>query len=154
MRRRERIRACSRSGGMVKKRAQFMKTIRDKYVASNGWLTFSASNVINYGKAIRVKYTNGKQYEIPLPYILTWGCELLTKASRRCSKLRILRTRRVTDSSAISIALNDGLKFQIAWDTVLMFCEPTYEHSGGLTKQFRGLIKSNWQKFRHLIKRS
>jgi len=41
----------------------------------------------------------------------------------------------------VRIYLSDGKQHDVPWDTVLMACEPRYEHFGGLTSHSKELTK-------------
>jgi hypothetical protein len=51
----------------------------------------------------------------------------------------ILRVRTISDGHLARLYLSDGRRIDVAWDTILMACEPRYEHYGGLTEVSRQL---------------
>jgi hypothetical protein len=53
------------------------------------------------------------------------------------SPILALRCRRLDDGSVVRVYLSSGHAVDVVWDTVLMACEPAYEHFGGLTEESR-----------------
>ena len=91
------------------------------------------------------EYPAGARYEVPLDYILEWFLEFGVSNSqgtaRSSSEVRIKRSRLVSEKRLARMYLSDGSSYDLAWDTVLMACEPLYEHYGGLTQTAKELTQ-------------
>ena len=74
-----------------------------------------------------------------------WESELQKPILHKMRNPVVLRTRRMIDGSIIRVYLSDGRVFEVPWDTVLMTCEPRYEHFGGLTKKSKAMINNYWK---------
>jgi hypothetical protein len=108
---------------------------------AQGFGLFSTSAVIDGGKAVAFEYPSGTRYIVPLEYIMSWFAESQPSEDMPV----VIRSRRFSDGHLIRIYLSNGRYFDVAWDTVLMACEPAYEHYGGLTAASRALTKK-WSK--------
>lgn len=115
-------------------------SIVDKRAGKYGWTTFSRSSVGREGRSVEVEYSNGVRYLIPTAYIIRWGIQgEASKPPRKTA--RVLRVRRARKNQVVRVTFTDGTKGDIAWDTVLMACEPRYEHYGGLTRESKALTR-------------
>lgn len=90
---------------------------------------------------VEVQYSNRAQYSIPTAYIVRWGIHT-AGAKAPGEAARVLRVRRARKNQVVRATFTDGTKGDIAWDTVLMACEPRYEHYGGLTEESTKLTES------------
>ena len=81
------------------------------------------------GKAVRFIYPCGATYDVPILYLVQWFDTL----PRHISKVRT--TRVIFNRKLTRVYFNNGKSMDVAWDTVLMACEPEYEHFGGLTAE-------------------
>lgn len=114
--------------------------IVDKRVARDGWTAFSRSGVGSGGRSVEVEYANGVRYIIPAQYIVRWG--IRTEGFKVPGKsARVVRVRRARKNQVVRVTFSDGSKGDMVWDTVLMACEPRYEHFGGLTKESKALTR-------------
>jgi hypothetical protein len=113
------------------------KTIYDQALHKQGFLGFSASSVVSGGKAIAFSYPSGMRYIVPLEYILSW----FGGSGRGEEPYSAARSRRLSGGHLVRLYLSDGKHVDVAWDTVLMACEPLYEHYCGLTEESKALTK-------------
>jgi hypothetical protein len=124
--------------------------ILDRTMARQGFGGFSRSAKSADGREVFLHYPSGAIYRLPLEYALTccaiYEGEEPRPISYRRTRLRVLRTRTFSDGHSVRLYLTDGSECDIAWDTVLMACEPRYEHYGGLTQESRLVVK-RWSKF-------
>lgn len=90
-----------------------------------------------------VEYPSGAIYQIPLEYLLSWydAPHHVETGSNPTDEVRIERSRRFSDNHLIRVSLSDGRKYDVAWDVVLMSCEPLYEHYGGFNENSQNLAK-------------
>ena len=122
--------------------------LQDKLLHENGFSCFAGSAVLHDGLAIAFTYPSGVQYEVPLAYMLTWfdSPHELKERVESSGRLRIIHSRRISDNQVVSVRLSDGQVYLVAYDTVLMACEPLYEYFGGLTDTSKARTKSWWDK--------
>lgn len=118
------------------------RTIRDRTLHKQGFGGFSASSVVSGGRAIVFFYPSGSRYTVSLRYILSWFSE----SQQREVPSKAIRSRRISDDHLVRIYFPNGKFLDVAWDTVLMACEPRYEHYGGLTEESKALTKDWFQK--------
>lgn len=108
--------------------------IRDRVVNKLGFTRFLSAAVTDDDKSLRVKYVAGAEYEIPMEYVRTWYSkgphEKLDQRGKSAAKIED-----DDDQMIVELTLKDGSHYLIAWDVVLMACEPRYEHFGGFTDQ-------------------
>lgn len=117
--------------------------LRDSSLAKRGFGAFSGSSVAEHGQVVEFRYPSGDRYAVPVEYIRSWSERNEDNASgTACAGLKdvtALRVRRLAEGHLVRIYFADGSRQDIAWDTVLMACEPLYEHFGGLTEKSRNL---------------
>lgn len=111
--------------------------ILDITLTKQGFGGFSASAIAQAGRAVSFSYPSGACYVVPLKYILSWF-EGLPPVD---DLVRVIKSRRISDGHLVRIYLSNGRSADVAWDTVLMACEPLYEHYGGLTAASKALTK-------------
>jgi len=122
----------------------------DKNMDMYNYVNFKECQVLENGTRVQFVYANGVSYNVPLEYILSWFYEphyILdngklkdwddTKFSVDAENVHALKCRRVRDWAVIRIYLSNSTAYDVVWDTVLMSCEPNYEHFGGLTIESR-----------------
>ena len=123
------------------------KPVRDRTMQAQGFGSFSASSVDSEENAVTFSYPSGVRYKVPLDYIISWFGEL----AKFKGLDRVIRSRRISNGHVVRVYLSSGSRLDVAWDTVLMACEPLFEHYGGLTDQSRALAR-NWFKLLHSAK--
>ena len=114
--------------------------ILDKHVSSENFAKFSRCKSINSGRGVKFCYPSGDTYEVSLPRILSWFARphyIRTVVGVKDwpadlaftvnLEVRITSLRRVLRGHALRIYTTGGAIFDVAWDTVLMACEPRYE---------------------------
>ena len=113
-----------------------------------GSARFARSSVSRNGKSILFEYLSGARYRVPLEYLLEWFDEPheIQKKVDSLGELRIEKSRRFSNSHFVLVRLSDGRTYYVAADTVLMACEPLYEHFGGLTEKAKGMTRDWWQR--------
>lgn len=114
--------------------------ISDRDVNRLGLLRFRAASISLDKRTIEVCYEGPYCYKIPIEYILSWytkGPHEMAEALDRCS------VEVMEDPEEVELRLEDGSIYRIAWDVVLMACEPTYEHFGGFT-EYSKRNSSSW----------
>ena len=129
--------------------------VRDRLLHKEGFSCFAGSSIRHDGFTIVFSYPSGTQYEVPLAYMLTWfdGPHEVTERVESSGTLRIRRSRRISDNQLISVLLSDGRLYLVAYDTVLMACEPLYEYFGGLTDASKARTKAWWDEHGPVKKR-
>ena len=88
-------------------------------------------------------YPSGNCYRVPLDYLLRWYAEPPPhqEGVMAGGDVRVIRSRKISGGHLVRIYLSDGRQLDIAWDVVLMACEPLYEHYGGLTQESKELTR-------------
>src|SRR5436305_6136622 len=112
---------------------------------SQGFSRFLSSSIKEDGFVIEFLYPSGDRYRVPIDYLLQWygGFHHQRKAKAAADR-RAIRSRKISDGHLVRVFMSDGRTFDVAWDVVLMACEPRYEHYGGLTQESKALV-SRWQ---------
>lgn len=119
------------------KRPQAAAALTDARAHKLGFDRFESSSVARNGQSVTFAMRSGAKYEMPLQYLVeTFGRDpedqgSISGASQEAS--RIVRSRRLKDSQAVRVVLNNGAVYTVPWDTVLMACEPRFKYFGGLT---------------------
>ncbi len=121
------------------------KTIRDRNINEKNYSKFSRCAVNDDGRSVRFRYPCGGSYDVDIMQVLSWfdmpncfyqhgqACDWPSNREYTIpSWLRIKGVRRVACGHALRIRMNDDTAYDVAWDTVLMACEPCYEWYGGL----------------------
>jgi len=116
---------------------QSQKPILDRTLSKQGFGKFSASSVAASGKHVAFSYPSGARYIVPLEYIITWFGDRHWDGNLP----NAIKSRRISDGHIVRVYLSNGGNLDVAWDTVLMACEPLYEHYGGLTTASKILTK-------------
>jgi hypothetical protein len=107
--------------------------IRDRTIATQGFDRFISSSTKPDGNVVVFRYPAGVCYEVPVGYILEWFDES-GGGQPSDGIVYALRSRLISNGQLARVYLSDGRHCDVAWDTVLMACEPLYEHYGGLSK--------------------
>jgi hypothetical protein len=141
----------NRKAAKKKAPSQF-KVIRDRTARKQGFDRLLRSSVSQDGGTIFFEYPSGARYAVQLAYVLSWYDEphhhRKDKRWHAHKRARhVLRSRTISDGHLARIYLSDGSQYDVAWDVVLMACEPAYEHYGGLTAKGKELTKK-WTKLR------
>jgi len=131
------------------------RRIRDRDVCAGNYAVFSQCETLHNGRLIRFRYPSGDIYDVSLRDILSWYDHphyLWTSAGVKawpCGKTRMVTpvlhakmVRRVLRGHALRVYMSNHTAYDVAWDTVLMACEPRYEWFGGLTAEIRGRLSS------------
>jgi hypothetical protein len=132
---------------MRNKNTNLIKTrpIKDRTLRLQGFGRFSSSSRTDNGLSILFQYPSGARYKVSLAFVLKWcgdSREEDTESAYRKEQVSVvLRTRIFSDGHFVRTYLSDGRRCDIAWDTVLMACEPLYEHYGGLTGESKKLTR-------------
>jgi hypothetical protein len=123
--------------------------IRDKTSEKQGYSRFCRSSVASDGRDVVFQYPSGVRYRVPLDYLLLWYDQphRVRARSSRQGEVLVVSSRRVSGDHLVRIYLSDGREYDVAWDVVLMSCEPLYEHYGGFTERSKNL--ANEWKERH-----
>jgi hypothetical protein len=138
---------CDQRGGVMRKRQEM---IRDRTMESQGFSRFASSSIKESGRAIDFLYPSGDRYQVPVDYLVQWyGESHDSEVILTVGDARAIRSRKISDGHMVRVFMSDGSKIDVAWDVVLMACEPRYEHYGGLTQESKALV-SRWQARPHL----
>ena len=134
------------------------KKILDKNIDSSNYASFKNCLITHNGRQLVFVFACGASYDVPLEYILKWFSKphymVLngkikswddTKNTPVSQKAKVLKCRKVLHRTAIRIYLSNNTAYDVFWDTVLMACEKTYQHFGGLTKESKEIVNS-WHK--------
>jgi hypothetical protein len=117
------------------------RSIVDRKVHLQGYSRFQRSGVLRGGAGIRFVYPSGAIYDVPRAYLATWF-NTLPRRTPRIQASRVLAGGMVT-----RVYFSGRHSVDVAWDTVLMACEPAYEHFGGLTEESRRLTKEGVRQY-------
>ncbi len=96
-------------------------------------------------------FQSGARYDVPVDYLLLWyegyrgdhNRELGRPFDSSREPTTATKTRRLRDGHVVRVYLDNGEIYDVAWDMILMACEPAYEHFGGLTEDSKEFI-SRW----------
>lgn len=121
------------------------KKLRDRDISDANYAKFSRCTVVHDGQAVCFRYPCGDSYVVSSAKLLSWfrepncvyedGKAQDWPADRRYvvpADICIKTARRVVRGHSIRIRMSDDTAYDVAWDTVLMACEPLYEWYGGL----------------------
>jgi hypothetical protein len=111
------------------------KILKDRELTRYGFGCFASSSIGDQGRAVVFRFPSGAEYKVPLEYLIRWFV-MPEQDEENDTTLRFVRSRR-RDPHLVRVFLSDGRRYDVAWDTVLMACEPRYEHFGGLTSYFK-----------------
>ncbi len=131
-----------------------IKTIFDKHISFKNFATFKQCQILANGRAIRVIFACGARYDIPVRYVLQWSPHphyMLINGELKewedgsphpdvREDMLFVKCERIVWRTAIRVSLNNDTLYEIPWDTVLMACEPRYEHFGGWTTDSRKIV--------------
>jgi hypothetical protein len=125
--------------------------IMDRTLVKQGLGKFAHSSKSESGKSVLFTYPSGAKYTVPLEFILKWFKSLPGEGAdsqvvREDNLPIVLRTRTISDGHIVRVYLSNARQYDVVWDTVLMACEPLYEHYGGLTEQSRELTR-RWHSY-------
>jgi hypothetical protein len=115
--------------------------IRDRTMEAQGFSRFASSSIRQGGSAISLSYPSGDSYKVPVAYLLQWYAQ---GAGMMVGNSRAIRSRKISDGHMVRLFMSDGTRLDVAWDVVLMACEPRYEYYGGLTQESKALV-SRWR---------
>jgi hypothetical protein len=138
----------------------------DQDISRRNYHSFKGCEIGASGKEITFVYACGVQYTVPIDYLAKWfyGPHRIMRNGRwqrvlenklhikRSKRLRFSNWRRLTRSlegwkgivyDRVRLYFNDGTSNDLAYDTLLMTCEPRYELFGGLCDESKR-ITSEW----------
>lgn len=120
----------------------------DRTLARQGFGNFARSSKVNGGRSVRFEYPSGARYDVPVEFLLDWfPREEAEKAAQSRVLPTVERVRTGPEGDLVRVHLSDGKVLEVAWDTVLMACEPLYEHYGGLTEESRKLTRAGEERY-------
>jgi len=125
---------------------EMKKKIFDKDISDFNYAVFENCILKNEGVSIMFAYPCKQEYEVPVKEVLTWFFRphyslvddniLLDWPNNKDYKMPenifVEKLQFVLEKHAVRIFMNDKTVYDVAWDTVLMACEPRYEWFGGL----------------------
>jgi hypothetical protein len=126
------------------KRRRVAEVLNDLRAHEEGYDRFSRSAVLDDGKAVKVVMRSGAQYILPTGLLMDIFEGYRRAPQAVSSPRRVVRTRRLKDERAVLVTLDNGERLTLPWDTVLMACEPRFEHFGGLTDKSRAITQKWW----------
>ncbi len=118
--------------------------IEDEDIVERGYTRFNYAAAIENGTSVQFGYDSGAQYIVPLKVILGWyedskgeETRIAPRDSAAPAPTSIVECSVVDefDRNLVRILLDNEDTYDIAWDVVLMACEPSYEHFGGFTEK-------------------
>jgi len=133
--------------------------ISDLGLSPRAFMVFSTVRALPGGRVLRFEYPVGLSYDVPVPYVVSWFSQPhYRRAGRRWrpassswphgfTEAVALRTRLMLAGSVACVYLSNSCAVEVAWDTVLMACEPAYEHFGGLTPSARAITLRYWKEW-------
>jgi hypothetical protein len=105
-----------------------------------GFDRFERSSVARDGQSVTFTMRSGAKYEMPLQYLVeAFGHDPEDPRVFREPE-RVVRSRRLKDSRAVRVVLDNSAAYTVPWDTVLMACEPQFKYFGGLTLKSRDMV--------------
>lgn len=117
------------------------KLIKDRTMKSQGFSCFAASSVKEDGLVVEFLYPSGDRYRVSIDYLLQWCIASPHQGTvNAVADERAIRSRKISEGHMVRVFMSDGRAFDVAWDVVLMACEPRYEHYGGLTQESKVLV--------------
>ncbi len=120
------------------------KPILDSTAEAQGFTDFSRSCVLDSGRKVLVCYRSEASYVISCEYLMKWFETEQVREDRPGARLQIRKSRVISRGQQIRVWFHDGSIRDINWDSVLMACEPKYEHYGGFTVNSRQVTET-WQ---------
>ena len=118
-----------------------LQRLKDKNLHSEGFGELSRTSVAPDRRSVLFEFPSGISYRVPVEYLYCWFNEGRPDVP---SDLRAVRSRRLIEPKLVRVYFSDGQAHDAAWDTVLMACEPRYEHFGGLTEPSKKLTRK-WE---------
>jgi hypothetical protein len=129
--------------------------IIDKNITLDNYGAFIECVIRGDGKNIEFVMSGGTSYAVSLNYFLAWFKEphyiynsgrwikpaRTIKKTDRVRLQKFIKWRRIHAGRAVKVYLSDNTAYIVPWDTVLMACERSYEHFGGLTKESKKLAR-------------
>jgi hypothetical protein len=89
------------------------------------------AEVVESDSLLRVKLLHGLAYQIPVAYLRQWyeggPHQILPEHGA-------LEATIIEEGDMLRVRLPDGSVYLVAWDVILMACEPRYVHFGGFTE--------------------
>lgn len=136
--------------------------IFDKNISFENFATFRRCQIIHHGLAVRFVFTCGALYDIPIEYLLQWAphphyafikgelknWEEVGRSFDYREGIMAVKCKRILSRTGVHIYFSDNAVYEIPWDTVLMACEPRYEHFGGLTDTSKNIVAEWHNKLR------
>jgi hypothetical protein len=128
--------------------------IKDKDINYGNYANFKKCDFLMHGTIIKFTMACDICYKVPIEYFLKWfsdphyilcNGELVQWDETKCNKkilnkLVFISGEHILNNTAIRIYLNDNTVYDVSWDTVLMACERSYEHFGGLTNESKKIV--------------
>jgi hypothetical protein len=120
------------------------RKIYDKDIDFSNYGKFKDCRINNGGNEVEFVYVCGDRYVVSLEKLTKWfetphylvthgkARPFNTKIQLGTNYNRIIRVRKVLMGTAVRVYLDNSTAYDVPWDTVLMVCEPRYEHYGGL----------------------
>ena len=131
--------------------------IKDNKIDFSNYANFKSCKIRDNGKSIRFIMVNGAQYDVPMEYFLSWFTsphyrnvdnKLIdfdeTMEHPDPKKSHFTNWEIILSATAVRIYL-DYYVYTVPWDTILMACEPRYEHFGGLTEESKANVRKWWE---------
>jgi hypothetical protein len=108
----------------------------DDYFFNKRFPVLVNAEIDRVNKNLRVTYGAGPTYSVPLDYVDTWydrgPHEVVSPESSDLPSVVV-----GDGGTFLQLTLEGGSLYIVAWDTILMACEPDYEYFGGLTDFFK-----------------
>jgi hypothetical protein len=133
------------TGTETAKKRQAAAVLNDAQAHKLGFDRFEGSSVARDGQSVTFTMRSGAKYEMPVQYLVEAfghdpdGHGFGSGTSREPA--RVARSRRLKDSRAVRVVLDNGDGYTVPWDTVLMACEPQFQYFGGLTLKSRSMTE-------------
>jgi hypothetical protein len=132
-------------------------TIRDGTASARGITQFTLAEPSPDGQALEIVLKSGAGYRVPLDYICAWfPAEPPAAGARPCAvtvagapdvRPSIRKATIATFPTTLDLELSDGRSLTLVWETVLMACEPRYEHFGGESDESKELTKQYFDRY-------
>ncbi len=121
--------------------------IMDSDIDESNYSVFRRIQIIDDGLVLVFEYPSGDKYSVGLNQIMGWfeGFSPILNWKKSSNednrRLFIEKCDLSHGGHAAIVCLSNGNAYQIAWDTVLMACEPRYEWYGGLPDELKAIVK-------------
>lgn len=131
--------------------------ILDSNVVDEGWTVFKNASIEDEGTSMVFEFASGAVYRVPLKVLLGWydgfrgthnsDSDVKPDLDQQPTAIVECMLDQETQFNAVRMALDNGEIYIIAWDVVLMSCEPRYQYFGGFNRASQESTAANFEMF-------